>query len=430
MSTALTNLDRWNYYLRDLEAPQIFIDWSYYWTISSALQRKVWMGNYSFSPIFSNLYIMFVADPGVGKSTAARIGGQKILKTFRFLDAAKIKAGLPAEKAWTDALSFSADNTTLQSLIQQLNKSVKTFQIPWKNEDGILFHKPAQHSSMAILLSEEMTSMFSVTNEGITDFLNQCYDAQDYHYKTKHQGEEQIKNVYVSFLGCTTPENVKKLMARGVLQTGFTARTIPIFASKPRKRNLEYEFNAEQTVEWNHVTEHIKKLLEVTGEVSWSLEAKEYFKHYYGDKLPVDEKSPMQKDRVNFDKRTEDYYGRKKLHITKMAMVLHFSENLISMEISLATLLRAINVLKEVELEMHNALASSGRNELADYGREVLDALKKNKTDGISKIHLRALFWDDIDEKELEDILKFLEDTGKIKGVLNNTSMRMHYYVK
>ena len=65
--------------------------------VSAALQRRVWMGNYDNMPIFPNIYVIFVANPGIGKSMSARIGGAKILKTFRYIDNAKVKAGIPQD---------------------------------------------------------------------------------------------------------------------------------------------------------------------------------------------------------------------------------------------------------------------------------------------------------------------------------------------
>ncbi len=430
----MTNLEKWNYYLRELESPKIFIDWTLYWTISSALQRRVFIGNYKHDPMFANIYNTFVADPGVGKSMPARKSGVQILKQFRFIDPIKQKSGIAIDKCWTDNISFSADNTTIQSLIDQLNKSTRACKIPLPNEHGNVIEQTTFHASMSILLSEEMSSLFKTHDDNVTPFLNQCWDANNYHYKTKTKGEDNIKNVCVAFLGCTTPDNMRKLMASGALQTGFTARTIPIYAEKPRHQCYEYSYTKEMEEALLDVRKHVKMLLEVRGEVTLSNEAREYLKLYYEGTQEIKDrkrngenvKTPMEADRINYDKRTDDYYGRKKTHIYKVAMCLHFMETYQTNTIELPTLIKAINALKEVEVDMHKALASAGKNPLADFYKEVYECICENKA--LTTIQIKIIFKEDLDGEKVDVVLKWLSETGKIE--MKNIDSRMKWVKK
>lgn len=424
----MTNIEKWNFWLRELESPQVFIDFTAYWIVSSALQRRVWYGDYRFSPMFPNLYTVFVGPPGVGKSMAARLAGSKILKTFRLLDANKIRNGVEADKAFTDVISFSADNTTEQSLIQQLNKSTKSFDIPivttLENGTVVKSTNRVQQASMSMLLSEEMTSLFKQSNENISSFLNQCWDAQDYHYKTKTQGEDLIKNVCVTLLGCTTPDKMKKLVASGVLEGGFTARAIPLYCEEPRHKKFKYVFTKEQWNAFEEFKKHIENLTKVSGEVTFSPDAEEFFKSYY--EAPKGIKSKMETERVNFDKRTDDYYGRKKTHIYKMAMLLHFMEHIDTMEIPLVTLKQAIDILHGVEADMHKALASAGNNPLFEYYRQVYDTIleySQGKSGGITLTQLKLLYGENLDELKLQAVIKWLGETNKIHAKVVGTRM-------
>ena len=62
----MDNLSRWRFFCQEIKSPDLFIDWGLYSLIASSLQRRVWRGTETM-PIFPNLFIIFVADPGIGK---------------------------------------------------------------------------------------------------------------------------------------------------------------------------------------------------------------------------------------------------------------------------------------------------------------------------------------------------------------------------
>jgi hypothetical protein len=423
--------ESWNHYLRELESPQQFIDWTLLWCVGSALQRRVYMGDYRQDPIFANGFTIFVAPPGIGKSMPARKAGSQILKHFRYIDPVKIeKTGLPPDKCWTDTISFSADNTTMESLIQQLNMTTRAVRMPLPNEHGNIVEQTTFHASLSMLLSEEMTSLFKPNNEGIAEALNQWYDAQDYHYKTKHQGEDKISNICVSFLGCTTPDKMKGLMARGILQNGFTARCIPIYADRKRHDCFQYVYTDDMQEALLVVRKHIKMLTEVKGEVKFTTEAQQYLKEYYEGSSEIvarkrageNVKTPREAARINFDKRTDDYYGREKMHIYKTSIQLHFMETYGSMVIELDTVKKAMQWLKKVEIDMHKALASSGKNPLADYYKAVYDSIVDNN--GLTLIQMKIAFSEDLEDIELLAVLKWLGEIGKIETKMLHGKMK------
>src|SRR6188768_4309029 len=66
-----SNLERWKYYCTTLTSPDSFIEFGFYFMISAALQRRVWRGG-DRAPLFPNQYLIFVADPGIGKGQISR----------------------------------------------------------------------------------------------------------------------------------------------------------------------------------------------------------------------------------------------------------------------------------------------------------------------------------------------------------------------
>ena len=103
----MTNLEKWRHYLKDMESPDLFIDWSFYSLISAALQRRVWLYPDSMS-IYPNIFTLLVGPPAAGKS---RVISQvtDIVKSEKLME-------FDAEKnAMVPMYPYGADTTTQES---------------------------------------------------------------------------------------------------------------------------------------------------------------------------------------------------------------------------------------------------------------------------------------------------------------------------
>ena len=63
----MNNLGKWRFYLKDIESPDLFIDWGFYSLISAALQRRVWLYPDAMA-IYPNIFTLLVGPPAAGKS--------------------------------------------------------------------------------------------------------------------------------------------------------------------------------------------------------------------------------------------------------------------------------------------------------------------------------------------------------------------------
>ena len=63
----MINIEKWREYLKDLESPNLFIDWGFYSMIATALQRRVWLYPDTFT-LYPNLFTLLVGPPAAGKS--------------------------------------------------------------------------------------------------------------------------------------------------------------------------------------------------------------------------------------------------------------------------------------------------------------------------------------------------------------------------
>jgi hypothetical protein len=400
----MENLRKWRYYLQDLESPDIFIDYTLLWAVSSALQRRVFFGHPK-QPLFPNVYFVFVAPPGVGKSMAARKAGDGILKSFVTPDT-KVVDSTTGQPVLRPDISFAADCTSPQSLIMQLSMSQRAFAQTKILENGSMIKVPASHNSMSMLLSEELTTMFRENMELICSSLNQWYDAQDFNYTILQRGEQIITNVCVSMLGCSTPDNIMKLTNRGILDQGLNSRAIFIYASEARQKKLLFDVNPEQEKAFDDVRTHVKSLLKIEGQCKLADDAVEWFKDYY-------ESGKLEKEILNKDKRVENYRARIKVHAIKNAILCHYIDHT-DMVITLKDLQNGVSMLRRVEPEMHKALASSSKNELYDIGLRILDFIKSSGGK-VSRIAIKLKFECDVPMEDIEKVLVYLKETYRIE---------------
>jgi len=120
----MTNLEKWNFYLKDLESPQVFLDWTFYGMISAALQRRLWIGSFGKKEIYPNLYLIFIGPAGVGKSIAAN----EAKSLFKSFDGFNDK-GRP-----TSIIKTAPDSVTLEALTRFLHNNYVTR--PWPANFG------------------------------------------------------------------------------------------------------------------------------------------------------------------------------------------------------------------------------------------------------------------------------------------------------
>mgnify|MGYP006931607654 CR=1 FL=1 len=337
-------LDAWHTYCQDLEAPDLFIDATFYTMISAALQRNIC---YEVQPhmathggIFSNIYVVFIGPSRIGKSSAAN-PAKALYKSFT--------GYTKAEDATGGKINLAPDSITLAQLYKYMELKFKIKTLPASGGPAQVYFS----SPLAFFATEELENLLKKDDDDIVPFLTEGWNCGDFHRETKGQGINFIKNMCVTLLGCATADWIKVASSSGILRRGFAARTVFIFADKRRKRTLVYKFDRpEQLVAWNSIKDYISKLVNLYGAAIPSPEASAWLREWYvgGGDNPV-----------NKDHRCQHYYDNKKLHLIKMAMVVHFSRSL-DYTITVEDFKDALQFLSRCEVDMHRALMGSGQN--------------------------------------------------------------------
>jgi hypothetical protein len=435
----MTNFDRWQLFMKDMCSPQSFVDFGFYYMISAALQRRVWLGDEK-DPIYPNMYIILVGEPGIGKGRVIK-PVNSILKHHKLnptgveedKDSATVMVDVNAmlgnamNKAIEQPLLIpvAPEATTYEALVNNMAKAVRRINYKWRNPATDREEtKVYSHSSLCFCL-EEMSSLFRKRTEDLVNFLLVTYDCGDYDYVTKHQGKDHVRKCCLNMLAGTTPSFLQATFDDKLLSEGFSSRSIFVYeyANRHNKWGLA-EFTPEQIKAREEIIAHIKRLAGLYGQAKLSPEADEFGRAWWEEIHPT--------KRSNNNLKLAPYYARKKLHFMKLAMAIHFGEST-DMVIGVESCKYALEVLDQAEKRMHFALSFGGKNHQSGVAKSIIKYLKAvgpNNPQSFSDLLIE--FFDHATESELEEVIQFLSRTGQVERVntVEGNFNRVGYCIK
>lgn len=411
----MTNFERWQRLMKDVCSPQTYVDFGFYYLIAAALQRRVWVGPSHF-PLYPNLYVILVGEPGLGKGVTIKpvadmIKHHKLKKPSSDADVgamANYIVGANPKDEKKDDLLFPviAEAITYEALVQLVAASTrfinyKKFDEKIQKETTAIY----SHASACFCL-EELSSLFRKHADDAVNFLLCAWDCGDYDYITKNSGKDRIRRCCLSLLAGTTTNFMQKTFSSALIGEGFTARTIFIYETSNRSQSLSRpELTPEQQEDADIIRRHVFMLSKLYGPATYTPEAWEFLEHWW--------KNDHTTKRVNRSPKMLPYYAKKNMQVQKIAMAMHFGETTDSMVIGLETVQRALAVLDHVERKMHLALTFNARNPLAPISRNILAFLVQNCTASFDELFLE--FSDDVNTLELNECLSYLVMQDKIK---------------
>lgn len=446
----MTNFEKWRSYTSGLPSPDNYIDWSFYYMIAAALQRRVWCPP-THEPIFANMYTALVGKPGLGK-------GGPIRAVSRILNYHKLKdANTEMPQTWTpeekefaqsilDADIKQAQTTTINGASRELTALAEPLLIPVaadavtyealveymaKNIRRVNFTKPDgkmglySHCSTCFCL-EEIASFFRKKTEDAINFLIQAYDCgESYEKRTRTQGNDRILRLCLNFLGGTTPDFMQQAFDDALIAQGFSSRTFFIFATKNRKSVFfRPELTDEQQQHYRDLLIHVKKLSRLYGQVQLEPGTERFLEDWLSRVH-----SGKEDGIATRSAKLEPFAARLNIHVMKLAMAMHFGET-DSMQIPLATFQAAIDKIKLESKTMHMALTMGATNPISRVAPKIVEYLeivgKRTFTE------LWAQFVEKLTKKDLEEVLEFLQMTDAIvarEETNEKTQQTLMYYM-
>jgi DNA polymerase III delta prime subunit len=413
----MTNLERWHIYCQDIESDEQFITWAFYATISGALQRRVCLDQIPHistgRPIFGNIYVIFIGPPGMGKSAAGNVAVE-LFESFGGFEG--------IEQHHKRIIKIAPSSITTEQMYRYLNNNYTIYTLPAGHDKHLdkagKEIKRYLSTPMSFFAVEELGSLFRENTGDLVKFVCQGYDGKDFHRETKTQGVDFIKSICLMIFGCATPDWIEEVSKNGLLKQGFTARTIFIWSDSKRFFRTFWRFDRpEQLQAWKELQEHIRNLTKLYGPVQYTDEARNWIiKWYEGGGC-----NPINKAKV-----LADYYPRKKVHLFKMSMLVHYADSCTDI-ITLPEVMKALDLLETAETSMHRALMGSAvDNPAAKVASIIEDKLINgaripgsdvlSETHWISEGKLLLEGWDHCTNGRatFDDAIKYLMDTGKI----------------
>jgi hypothetical protein len=437
----LTNWNKWREYTSGLPSPDNYIDWGWLYTVSAALQRRVWLGP-PHQQCFPNLYVILVGPPGVGKGLVLK-EVTSMLKhwTLDLASGNTTSAKTEDEKARVEEVSKLNKQNAQDAEFQGKSKSANTFKpllIP-VCADAITYEalvlavgssyrymnyfetngsdkpelKAYGHSSLCFILQELSSLMRKRTNDTV-NYLLGLYDCPvDYEYTTITRGKDRVRRGCLNIIAGTTPAFMQSTFDEDLIGEGFTSRTFYVYAKKNRKNVMFLPaLTPEQVGYKKDLLEHIKKLSTVYGPIPIEKKTEDFLQKWWDDFEQNRDK------RRNRSMEMIPYYARKNIHTMKVATAMHFSEPFevdemgrLKNPITIETFEQAIAFTEKEETNMHLAICLEGKNPQSKCANKVLEMLRLGKKNFVD---LHTATFSLIDREGLEKTLEFLTITKQV----------------
>jgi hypothetical protein len=366
---------------KNTEPAEVFDIWTAYSVIAAALRRKVWLqlGRLTYH---SNIYVVFVAEPGRARKTRAIEYGAQFLEKIPEIIQSSDSA---TKEAMTDDLELSA--------LDALNTNGDT----------------VRHSSLNII-SREFESFLGQKKENtrMLTALTDLFDCpSEWSSRTRHGKSNKIILPWLNLLSATTPESLANSLPSSAVGGGLTSRILFIWADRKKRPVCVPSFTAEEIKLKEAMEKDLYSISRLTGEYTMTNDCIAKWTDWY-NAYDEDESG----DRICIDKAFSGWYSRKPTYIIKIAMLRAAAESDI-MVVTWKHMEEAITAIRGVEEQMGNAFKAIGRSEISGDVDNVLQVIRQAKI--ISEKQLMSQIWKDVDSTKFENVIETLIKTGKVQ---------------
>ena len=371
--------------VQNTEPPETYHLWSAISTIAAVLQRKCRLdwGTLKFYP---NMYIVLVGPPAARKGTAMNLAKP-------LLDEMQIKT--------------AAEAITREALIRELKNANDTII----SDDGKMFF----HSSLTIW-SQELTVFLGYQNQQLMSDLTDWYDCRNqWTYRTKNMGTDEIIGVYVNLFGATTPDLIRSTMPLDAIGGGLTSRMIFVFEENKGKVCPYPALSAEEQNTMDELIYDLARIHMLSGQ----FRTNEAFLEKWLEWYPWQEANPPFRD-----PRFEGYMERRANHVMKLSMICNASRT-DSMIVTEKDLERAIEIIIMTEKKMPLTFSGVGRLNEADVMTKIMNDVAMAGSMKFSDILNR--YKTDINSWHLENLMQSLQAMKFVKRIIGVDDIEFIY---
>lgn len=366
---------------RESEASDQYLWWSAAAVLSAATRRRIY-AMWGYKPLYPNMYIMLVGEPGARKTLAS---------DFAYEFAHAIELPIAAEATSKEGLIY---NMVKNTVMQTMGDSI-------------------YDTSPMFIVSSDFMSFYRTSKEAIVEWLTDMYDTTRYDngwtYEVRSRPVEIIPKPYLVFLGCTTPSWMAQNLGEVFTEQGFAARTVHVYAHGPRFKNADPKITPEMWDMRQRLIADLNTITNLSGEVKITEDAKAWFKHWYVD--------VHEKDKTKIDYRLRHYSTRKPVHLRKLAILISISDSN-KMMIETRHMETALAQLDAIEPLMLRAFSSVGRNPVANPQRMLNEEIAARGT--MKKSEIISLLGSDLGLTQIDEAIQALILMKKIAPVASD----------
>lgn len=349
--------------------------------VAGALEQKVWVYTKN-SPHYPNLYTIFVAPPGIGKSD--------ILKSVRHF-----WSKLPDHK-------IAASSVSKASLIDELADAQRVLVHPGRNPPTIEFHSlKVIASELTVFIPEFATEFMSV--------LTNIYDSEPFaERKRTAKLKIEIPRPQINFIAGTTPSSLTQLLPEGAWDQGFLSRTMLVYGAEVEAQSL-FAVTKQDEATMKDMESDIREIGNLFGEIKFTPDAAAFIDSWHmGGREPVPDHPKLQ-----------HYLTRRTAHLLKLSQVACVSDSN-NLVITVEHIQQAMDWLFDLEAhipEIFKAMSNGGEAKVMDEAWHMLFQFKARYKRGAPRSLLIKFISQRVPSHAVERIIDLMEKADMIRAV-------------
>ena len=358
-----------------LEAPSKFQLWTALSTLASAVGRRVYLDERTFR-YYPNMFIIFVAPPGVSTKSITMGIGKKYLTEI-------------------DGVNMGPDSTSFQQLMHLISET---------KEEVALGNFNYEAACQMTLHVSELGNFLQDGDTGMVNALIELYDCRSFQRSTINHGTKEIENPALNLIGGTTPSWMLQNFHGYFKDGGLGSRCIFVYAEE--KQNF-VAFPGDCGVETfdDDLLFDLRQISTLQGQAYFTEDAKVYATKWYNSHCRSVKLHPL-------NDILPGYLSRKFAHIQKIALLrsISYSDKLI---ITKQDFLWALEQIEAMELDMQKIIGMPPINPYMILQGSILNKLRDAKRP-LKQQELYKHFLTSVNRKEFESVLSALVYAEKI----------------
>ena len=333
-------LDEYLKYCEPLKGSVLYHKWSMLSTISALLERRVYLDQGRVGVLFPNTYIFLVGPPATGK-------GFSIDLAHDFYSSIR---GVPMPAKGPTKITSAA-------LYEHLAKSLRPVTIPGRKQ---YFTSPMYLVAGELAQAAEDFGGGTLTNELIDFYDSKGVDAEVKKF-TLSGGYIVLRNPSLALLAGTQAEFLQTAQQARIVNSGLASRVL--FVVETGLVEKQYRTVAIDDVLRKSILSQLDAVYRFKGVMNLTLDAREEY-IIQGEKAhaaSIDSLATFYKN----------YYGRKPMHILKLAMIIAGSRQ--SLVVTKEDITEAVGLIEEIEPLMVHAFGTRSIDRDVDLAMQLIN---------------------------------------------------------